>query len=180
VLGYYPVNANWDGTYHDIKVTVNRPGVTVRTRKGYYATRFEAVNPATSEAALLEAIRSPLEATGLGVTARVVKGKAANSVDVTVRPAADAITLTRADGRWTGAIDIVIAQSLPNGQTFKTFAVNAGLDLTDEQHERMLREGLTFDRTVTLRPGSHRLHLIVRDSANGATGSVIVPIADVR
>ena len=81
VLGYYPVNANWDGAYHDIKVTVNRPGATVRARKGYYATRIEPVNPATTQAALLEAIRSPLEATGLGVTARVVKGKAANSVD---------------------------------------------------------------------------------------------------
>jgi len=180
VLGYYPVNANWDGAYHDIKVTVNRPGATVRTRKGYYATRFEAANPATSQAALLDAIRSPLEATGLAVTARVVKSKAANSVDVTVRPAADAVTLTRTDGRWSGAIDIVIAQSLPNGQTFKTFAVNAGLDLNDEQHERLLREGLTFDRTIVLRPDSHRLHIIVRDSSSGATGSVIVPVAGLR
>jgi VWFA-related protein len=181
VLGYYPVNANWDGAYHDIKVTVNRPGATVRTRKGYYATRFDAPNPATSQAALLDAIRSPLEATGLGVTAKVAKGKAANSVDISIRPAADAVTLTRgADGRWSGAVDIVIAQSLPNGQTFKTFAVNAELAFTDEQHERMLREGFTFDRNVQLRPDSHRLHIIVRDTPSGATGSVIVPITALR
>jgi len=181
VLGYYPAHANWDGTYHDIKVAVNRPGATVRTRRGYYATPIEAANPATSQAALLEAIRSPLEAIGLGVSARVVKGKAANSVDISIRPSADAITLTRAaDGRWSGAVDIVIAQSLPNGQTFKTFAVNAALEFTDEQRERMLRDGFTFDRGVQLRPDSHRLHIIVRDSPSGATGSVIVPITGLR
>ncbi|HVG18139.1 MAG TPA: VWA domain-containing protein, partial [Blastocatellia bacterium] len=36
-VGYYPVNAERDGTYRRVRVSVNRPEAAVRTRKGYYA-----------------------------------------------------------------------------------------------------------------------------------------------
>jgi VWFA-related protein len=177
-LGYYPSHATWDGAYHTIMVTVNRPDAVVRSRKGYYATRFEEANPGTSQEALLDAIRSPLEATGLGVTARVQK--VASGWSVAIRPAPDAVTLTRKNDRWEGAIDVVIAQSLPNGQTFKTFASTVHLEFTFAQREQMLREGFSFDRVVALRPGSHRLHIVVRDVPSGATGSVIIPTDRLR
>jgi len=37
VLGYTPTNLAADGTYRKIRVDVDAPGVTVRTRAGYYA-----------------------------------------------------------------------------------------------------------------------------------------------
>ena len=175
VLGYYPQDANWNGAYHRITVTVNRPGATVRSRRGYYATRFAPPDPAKSQEALLDAMRSPLEATGLGLKARAVRGDAKNTVNVAIRPAPDAITLTKKEGRWFGAIDVVIAQSMPKGQTFKSFASTVELEFTDEQHETMLREGFSFDRLVPLRPDSHRLHIVVRNVESGATGSIVIP-----
>ena len=36
-VGYYPTNAERDGTYRRVRVTVNRSDAAVRTRKGYYA-----------------------------------------------------------------------------------------------------------------------------------------------
>jgi VWFA-related protein len=36
-LGYYPLNANHDGTFRKIKVEVTRPDLKVLARKGYYA-----------------------------------------------------------------------------------------------------------------------------------------------
>ncbi len=36
-LAYSTTNQKWDGQYRNIKVTVNRPGVTLRHRQGYYA-----------------------------------------------------------------------------------------------------------------------------------------------
>jgi Ca-activated chloride channel homolog len=39
ILGYLPTNANMDGTFRKVNVTVKAPGnPTVRTRNGYYAT----------------------------------------------------------------------------------------------------------------------------------------------
>jgi VWFA-related protein len=36
-VGYYPTNAEKDGTFRRVRVTVNRGDASVRTRKGYYA-----------------------------------------------------------------------------------------------------------------------------------------------
>ncbi len=36
-VGYYPTNAEKDGTFRRVRVLVNRPDAAVRTRKGYYA-----------------------------------------------------------------------------------------------------------------------------------------------
>jgi len=42
-IEYTPTNTAMDGTYREIKITVNAPGaLTVRTRKGYYATPDQA------------------------------------------------------------------------------------------------------------------------------------------
>ena len=35
-LSYYPERDKADGKYHKIKVKVNRPGIKIRFRKGYY------------------------------------------------------------------------------------------------------------------------------------------------
>jgi VWFA-related protein len=36
-IGYYPTNAEHDGTFRRVRINVNRPDAAVRTRKGYYA-----------------------------------------------------------------------------------------------------------------------------------------------
>ncbi len=36
-IGYYPQNQNFDGNYRRVQVKVKRPGLTLRTRPGYYA-----------------------------------------------------------------------------------------------------------------------------------------------
>ena len=39
LLGYYPTNAKWDGTYRKVEIKVSRPGVTVLTASGYYGRK---------------------------------------------------------------------------------------------------------------------------------------------
>jgi VWFA-related protein len=41
-IEYTPSNEAMDGSYREIRVTVDRPGLTVRTRKGYWATPDQA------------------------------------------------------------------------------------------------------------------------------------------
>ncbi len=36
-MAYSPSNTNFDGKFRQIRVQVNRPGVALRTRRGYYA-----------------------------------------------------------------------------------------------------------------------------------------------
>ncbi|MGE5360977.1 MAG: VWA domain-containing protein [Bacteroidales bacterium] len=51
LLGYYSTNGKADGSFRKISVTVRRPKVAVRARRGYTApTRDEAVEPVRTEA----------------------------------------------------------------------------------------------------------------------------------
>jgi VWFA-related protein len=68
LLGYSSTVAPSDGKFHDIKVRVKRPGVQVRSRKGYWAltpedveraTRAPAPEPAKPMAAALAALAAP-------------------------------------------------------------------------------------------------------------------------
>jgi Ca-activated chloride channel family protein len=40
-LGYLPTNTAQDGTWRKVEIKVKRPGVKVRTRKGYFAAYRE-------------------------------------------------------------------------------------------------------------------------------------------
>ena len=60
VLGYYPDHGKWDGQFREIKVTVDRPDVQVRSRKGYFAVGGGSPGPNVLRAAIEEALASPL------------------------------------------------------------------------------------------------------------------------
>jgi len=40
----------------------------------------------------------------------------------------------------------------------------------------LLKDGLTMNRTVTVRPDASQLRVLVRDAPSGTTGSLIVPV----
>jgi hypothetical protein len=59
MLGYSPTNEKFDGKFRTIGVKVNRPGVTVSSRKGYYGLRDPGGTPVnTWEAPALGALES--------------------------------------------------------------------------------------------------------------------------
>jgi VWFA-related protein len=183
VLGYYPSHANWDGKFREIKVRVNRSGLDVRHRKGYLALPPQPRQGTTGRAeALGDAMRSPLEATGIGMTAQIdrVEGRPSGEVTLVVRVDAASVTFEKRAAMWEGTIDILIAQSLPGGQFSKSMDTSVSLSATDERHDQMLKEGFTLTSKVMLRDQAYRLHVVVRNVPTRTTGSLIIPAEKIR
>src|SRR5207253_8775508 len=72
VLAYYPVAQKRDGRFHKIDVRAKRPGLTVRSRRGYVAPKGNALaaKPGNGKGAspeVLEVLNSPLPVPGLGM-----------------------------------------------------------------------------------------------------------------
>ena len=70
VLAYYPPNPKRDGKFHNIQVRVNRPGLTVRARRGYANPTGKVKEPVVNPASRLTAearaaLDSPLPVSGL-------------------------------------------------------------------------------------------------------------------
>ena len=74
VLGYTPSHGQWDGRFREIKVRVRRRDVSVRHRSGYFAVRPEVPSAVDKQNAIVAALDSPLDATGVGVSVSVDQG----------------------------------------------------------------------------------------------------------
>ena len=180
LLGFYPSHGQWDGSFRDIKVTVDRPGVQVRYRKGYFALSRSIPSPEVRQGDLLRLADIPLEATAVGLSARVNgldgQGHASGDVTVALRVDPGAITLQKTAEGWSGSLDLVIVQTVPSGASVKSFGGVIDFSMSDARRERFAADGLTLNRPVTIRSDARELRILVRDVASGATGSLIMPL----
>ena len=115
-LAYYPREQQGDGEFRNIKIKINRPGVSVRHRKGYFdLSDTGPASPAAREAALLDAVWSPLDATSIRLDARVNPGADGKLAVETIIDAAS-LTLDPRKGRWHGKVDVLTVQTDGQGQ----------------------------------------------------------------
>lgn len=182
-LGYYPAHGKWDGAFRSIKVKVNRPGVDVRHRQGYLAGIAKPL-PATGgtpsaagarSRAIRSALMSPLEATGIGMTAQLERVSGTKSdVKVIVKTVPGAITFEQKAELWEAQVDIVIAQKLADGTSPDNVERTANVRVSPDRFQETRTQGFKIDGQVTLLPHAQRLHIIVHDVTSGNTGSIVI------
>ena len=173
VLGYYPTNEVWDGRFHRVEVKVNRPGVEVRHRKGYFAVATQKQASSQRPAALQAAVASPIGASGLGLTLRIdpVEGRPSEyRLVVRVEPGGIALEQRGAESR--GALDVIVAQIRADGADARSVDNKVDISLSGERLQQFLRDGLRIEHTVTLMPEADRVRVVVRDARTGAIGAI--------
>jgi hypothetical protein len=174
VLGYYSSRAEGDNRFRNISVKVNRSGVELRHRKGYLA----APPPVRSSRARLDALarvlRSPIEASAISLTAEVARTKDQGTVVVRIDP--ESLTWEQNKDVREAAVDVVIAQSRPDGKYFPIKETTVTLTADPERYRQMVEDGLTLSSNFTTLTDAYRLHVIVSDVASQSVGSLIIPI----
>src|SRR5262245_14480447 len=179
-LGYYPANVTWDGHFRKISVKVLRDGVELRHRTGYLALPAPAQTQETRQNALVRALASPLNAIALPLSVSLAPTPDGD-LTVTLRLTASTIRLSQtAPDTWEGAVDVAIAQALPNGALAKALDVTVPLRFTTAMRDQAQREGLNLNRRIRPNPDAHALRIAVRDPATGAVGSVEVSADVIR
>lgn len=177
-LGYYPVNENWDSKFRRITVKVRRPGTRVRHRAGYFAYPVMPADPPTLQKALAEALKSPLEGSGvlMNVTARAEGPK----INVAIELDATTVTLINDAGAWKGGLDVAIVQTLSGERQHREPDFALPLSVTAAERDRLLRNGLRLTRTIELQPGVQQVRIVVRDAVTGMVGSVFIDAARLK
>ncbi len=185
-LGYYPENKAWDGRFRKIAVKVNRPGVKLHYRQGFFAVEpkdYIKQDPKILAVDLGSALdlNNPIS-TALPFQAVVVppSAQSGNKVQINfgVDPHAIGFDL-RDDGLQHAAIDCGVRVYTKTGESVRIQGNTFNAALTADQYQKVMQMIFPCNQTLDLSPGEYILRLAVRDNTNGlmgtANGTATVP-----
>ena len=181
VLGYYPANDRRDGRFRKIEVKVNRPGLTVRARRGYVAPRGRAADarqagPNDASTELRDAMTSPIPVGGLPLAATVSVFKGPDrkgSVVVSTLVGGRDLPLQEKDGLSHNDIEIAILAIDAKGKTFPGDRNTVNLALKPDSVPRLRAAGFRVISSLDLPPGRYQLRIAAREANSKRTGSVL-------
>lgn len=179
LLGYYPSNPAWDGKYRQVSVKVNRPGVTVLYRRGYFASEQRASldrRTFVTQNRILSAGRyeGVLGDITVSLDPPVVAGPGEVRIQGAIR--APRAGFRTADGRHAATFDLVVycgdAKGNVVGETHKI----VDLKLTDASHASFIRDGATFNGSVAVTGKPDYVKVVVYDYAADLLGSATMKV----
>jgi VWFA-related protein len=177
-LGFYTGDIKLDGSYHSLSVKVARKGVDLRHRKGYYATDLKQPTEKQREESLNEIFATPLEATGIGMVARLDPYlRQAGVYRLTMTFNLQELHLEREQNNWVALIKVATyfpAAKKPNG-TDESIKIT----LTEPRLRETLAKGYTLQRLMIVGNRKGDMRLAIQDKVTGTAGSVRLQLAGV-
>ncbi len=178
LLGYYSSNERRDGRFRKIEVKVTRPGLTVRSRKGYVAARgrSEVKDDGRTAPELRAALTSPLptSALPLALAAAVFKGGAGKgAVVLSTLIAARDLDLVEKDGLFNNQLEIIVTAADYGGKTFPGDRATLTLAMKPDSVQRLRAGGFRILNSIDLPPGRYQLRVAARESNTKRAGSVV-------
>jgi hypothetical protein len=184
LLGYYlggDVKPGW----RKLKVKVTPSGLHVRQRSGFYVTPKSQDTPELRRQQLVEALASPVDYTGLRLTARQLSpagGLQANSsadgkkpVEFMLGVMGDSITI---DAEHGNAIDLQVTTVALDTNRKSVASMSQAIVTKFDAHklQRIIGTGVGIPETVDLPPGEYEVKFAVRDNLSGLLGTIGVPL----
>ena len=177
-LGYYPENKNWDGRFRRITVKVNRPGIKLHYRQGFFAV--EPKDYLKQDQKIVAAdlgtaldLNNPI-ATALPFQAVVIPPSAQNGNKVLINFGVDPHAIgfdLRDDGLQHAAIDCGVSVYTDKGKSVRVQGNVFNAALKPEQYQKVMQMIFPCNQTLELPPGEYVLRLAVRDNTNGLIGT---------
>ena len=178
VLAYAPAHNEWDGKFRPIEVRANGDRLKLRYRRGYFAVSANEETAEQRDTALLVASSIPLDATGIGLTARVTlqepheshQWRAAITVDTRD------ISLETADAYWLGALDLLFVQRASDGKEVSVIKSEMPIRWDRQSYDAHLADGIRLIKLLDVVPAATQLRIVVRDQRSGKLGSLSLPL----
>lgn len=169
MLGFSPGQPA-DDQYHLLTVKlVGHRDATLRFRSGYQYDK-EAT---TLKQRFAQTVWQPVDASEIGVTAKLVGDAEGNALRVTVAGAD--LALKQQNSVWAGKLDIFLVQRDQEALRAKVSGLTVGLHLKRVTYQRAMTQGLTFDQRIESKQLEGSLRVVVVDVTSGRIGSVTVP-----
>jgi VWFA-related protein len=182
LIGYTPTGKP-DSKFHKIEVKVDRPGVSVRSRRGYFAVvpsdDSKTMKQLEAEVGIAMQLASP-GATGVTFDARVLPPAPASKMKVGIDFLIDPSTISSEDaggGSKQLALEFHVAAYGGNGKLVAHRDVALKPTLKANQFAAIQQQGIPYHMDLDLEPGHYTLRLGVVDQRSGMIGTTDMPLA---
>jgi VWFA-related protein len=177
LLGFYPGNADWDGKFHELKLSAKKSGLVLRYRKGYYALPDPTDGAEEAHKALEAALWSPVDATSLEIQAAIrTIEPAERKLDLRVKVDVGGLRLEETDGWHRGSVDTIYIQLGPGDAVVAADPLTYKLNVNEQEYQAILKRGYELKAPLVIHPTTRMLRVLVRDGASGTLGSVTIPL----
>jgi VWFA-related protein len=174
VLGYRSTNPRMDGHYRRISVKINRPGVKLEYRSGYYGPRdFLHFTKEDREQQLEDEIASDLPDTDLPVYLSTELFRSQEDkyfVPVSIVVPGSAVPFTPATEKDKASLDVL--GIVREGKTkFPVGNIRDTVKIPLASMQTGHRQNVQYNTGFLLAPGTYHFKLVVRENQNGVLGS---------
>jgi VWFA-related protein len=189
LIGYRPAEATFKGKrFHEIKVRVRRPGLSVRSRSGFFSLPdSEAAPPASGDRQLYAALASPVGGADVRLQLTAFFGndpRAGSFVRSLLHINAQDITFTdEPNGFKKTVLDVAAVTFGEDGRIADEFNRTHTVRVSPDTHRHIMLHGLSYSADVPVKQaGAYQLRVVVRDAATGRVGASgqFVEVPDVR
>ncbi|HTM39951.1 MAG TPA: VWA domain-containing protein [Terriglobales bacterium] len=176
-LGYYPTGKKWDGKYRSIKLKVDRQGLDLQHRRGYFAldpTQLKGYKPGQEVAA---ALGEAVPATQVAFSARVLPSPGANGklgLDFLV----DASTLSVEEDSGGKKMNVLFYATAfsQNGKMLGSQSQKVEQTFKSDVYEQIMQHGMMLHMDLAPPGNATQLRLAVQDGRTGLVGTIEAPL----
>src|SRR5437588_2611383 len=173
VIGYKSNNPLRDGRYRHIQVKINRPGVNLEFRKGYYAPKdYKHFNTEDKERQLDEELASELSSTDVAVYMAASYFRMDDSrfyIPVSLVVPGSQLPFTKCGDKDKATLD-VIGQVLDELKR-PISSVRETVKLAVDASQEVRRKNVEYTTGFMLTPGKYHFKFVVRENEGGKIGS---------
>jgi VWFA-related protein len=177
LLGYYPRDERWDGKYRQINVKVNRPGVRLYFRRGYFArdklqpydrAEFLAYSRISAAVMYLDNINDiPFKLSNS--KAPDEDGERRLSVDLKID--VPKLTLTKSEGVLAGQLRVAVYYQDAGGRPLGNIWKTVDLKLREASYKEYLKSGILCSVQIPVTVKDVAIKAVVYDVLGDKVGS---------
>jgi VWFA-related protein len=173
VVGYNSSDTTRDGRYRKLTVKVNRPGVKLEYRKGYYAPAdFKHSGKEDREQELNEELASDLPSTDVAMYLESYYFRTDENrfyVPVSLIVPGSQIPFTKGGDKDKATLDVI-------GEVIDEFKrpighVRETVKLSVDEQQQVKQKNIQYSTSFSLPPGKYTLKFVVRENESGHMGS---------
>jgi hypothetical protein len=181
-LGFYLADGERDGKFHELHLKVNRPGLQLSHRRGYYAGISDMPDPVTEKAhnaeTLETALLNQIDSPAIGITARVdvAPGESRSTLNLRMNLDVGTLSLKARGEDWTGRVDELFVELNEQGRTLAKISDTKQFEFASANRSDYETDGITWPFSIPLMDGAVKMAIVVRDAKSGHVGSLTVPL----